>query len=164
MPTPDTSVAVAAPGAKLTAEQTFNLLVEAQEQLRQREAELAALGDKQLQARRDVLTAELQQGDNFTKRARPTVVYAGLVFIGINYVIVPAIAHLAGKPLANGFLPLPTDFWVAWGGIVATWSIGRSFEKTGASNRITRLITGNQAPAPTATSTSSPGAGDGAVG
>lgn len=161
MTTPDLAVA----GSKLTPEQTFSLLVESQELLRQREAELAALRDRQDQTKKDVLTAELQQGDAFTKRARPMVVYAGLIFIFLNYVLVPAILYAAGKTPEKEFLPLPTEFWVAWGGIVATWSIGRSFEKTGASNRITRLITGSAAPtAPSPASAPSPGGGDGAVG
>lgn len=78
----------------------------------------------ELQAKERVLVAELTQGDAFTKRARPTVVYAGLVFIAYNYCIAPSFAL--------GVLDLPTEFWVAWGGIVATWSIGRTAEKRGA--------------------------------
>ena len=40
--------------------------------------------------------------------------------------------------------PLPEEFWVAWGGIVATWAIGRSFEKTQSSNHFSRFVTGNR--------------------
>ena len=153
--------AALAPGSKLTSEQTFDLLVAAQEQLREREAELSSFQQAQDQTKRDVINAELTQDDLFTKRARPMVVYAGLLFIFLNYVLVPAISSLSGNPLKKG-LELPTDFWWAWASIVTTWSIGRSFEKTGASNRITRMITGSpQGPLPPSRA---PGANDGAVG
>lgn len=93
-----------------------------------------------LQARERILVAELQQGDTYTKRARPTVVYFGLVMIALNYFVVPLITQLAlGK--AEPF-PLPGEFWAAWGGIVGTWAIGRSFEKRGVNNQITRAVTG----------------------
>jgi hypothetical protein len=162
MSTPDPTVApafTAAPASTLTSEQAFNLLVEQQEVLRQREAQLLALQQQQDQTKNEVIKAELDQNDLFTKRARPMVVYAGLVFIFLNYVLFPAIALLhSGKQIKP--LALPEDFWWAWGGIVATWSIGRSFEKTGASNRVTRLITGSKVSA----AASVLGSNDGAVG
>jgi hypothetical protein len=104
---------------------------------------------KEMEAKSAVIVSEMQQNDNYTKRARPTVVYAGLVFIGINYVLFPVIGRLmqaAGvsgvdsSPLAN----LPPDFWIAWGGICATWSIGRTFEKRGVQNKVTSKITGSK--------------------
>ena len=85
--------------------------------------------------------AELQQGDKFTKRARPLVVYAGLAFIGINYVVVPIVALVNNVVVEP--IPLPTEFWAGWSGIVATWSIGRSLEKRGSQNRVTSAITGS---------------------
>jgi hypothetical protein len=143
MATPDSQ----ATGGPLTVDQSLNLLMAAQEELRQRDAELSALKSQQAETKRDIIQAELQQGDNFTKRARPMVVYAGLVFIFVNYVVLPPIFALAGKPLGpSGVFDLPSNFWTAWGGIVATWSIGRSFEKVGVSNRMVRMITGSSAP------------------
>jgi len=41
-------------------------------------------------------------------------------------------------------LDLPGEFWMAWGGIVATWSVGRSAEKRGTMNRLTSVITGSK--------------------
>lgn len=161
MSTPDPTVApafTAAPAPTLTPEQAFNLLVEQQQLLRQREAELHALQQQQDQTKSEVIKAELEQNDLFTKRARPMVVYAGLVFIFLNYVLFPAIAHLANREPPT--LTLPEDFWWAWGGIVATWSIGRSFEKTSSSNRVTRMITGSKVSA----AASVLGSSDGAVG
>jgi hypothetical protein len=158
MSTPDPTVAPASTAAPAhTPEHMFNSLIEQQEMLRRREAELQQQQD---QAKNEVIKAELEQNDLFTRRARPMVVYAGLVFIFLNYVLFPAIALLhSGKTIKP--LALPEDFWWAWGGIVATWSIGRSFEKTaGASSRVTRMITGSKVSA----ATSVVGANDGAVG
>lgn len=87
-----------------------------------------------------VMVAEMTQGDSYTKRARPTLVYAGLAIIFIDYIVFPAF-----------LLPpteLPAEFWLAWGGTVGVWSIGRSAEKRAASNStapssITNAITGS---------------------
>ncbi len=111
------------------------------ELLKQRDVGLIVTAQKELEARERVLVSELQQGDNYTKRARPTVVYAGLLFIFFNYSLVPTIQNLLGgniEPFA-----LPKEFWLAWGGIVGTWAIGRSAEKLGARNRAVRAITGS---------------------
>ncbi|GAB5381504.1 MAG: hypothetical protein Alis3KO_33760 [Aliiglaciecola sp.] len=115
-------------------------------QLRQvvaaRESEVEQTIRKNLEAKERILVAELAQGDAYTKRARPTVVYFGLVMIGLNYFVVPLVGLLSGSdPIP---FELPTQFWAAWGGIVATWAVGRSFEKAGAGNKITNKITGNK--------------------
>jgi len=119
--------------------QQFKLQMEALVQ--KRDSEIEQTTRIELQAKERVLVAELQQGDKFTKRARPMVVYAGLVFIGINYVVVPIVGLLNGVPVDP--IELPTEFWAGWSGIVATWSIGRSFEKRGTQNRVTSAITGS---------------------
>lgn len=95
-----------------------------------------------LQAKERILITELQQSDSYTKRARPTVVYAGLFFIFFNYSLVPAIAYLFGQVISP--LSLPAAFWAGWSGIVATWSIGRTIEKKGKQNSITGVITGTK--------------------
>ena len=106
-----------------------------------RDSEIEETLRAELGAKERVLVAELAQGDNFTKRARPSVVYAGLAFVGINYVAAPLAASMFS--VAPPVLELPTEFWAAWGGIVATWSIGRSAEKRGVSNKFTQLATGS---------------------
>mgnify|MGYP006284201893 CR=1 FL=1 len=126
-------------------EEKQQLKIEMQRLLQQRESEVEETIRTQLSAKEKILVAELQQGDSYTKRARPSVVYAGLIFIFINYVIVPAIQSIAGAPEIEPF-QLPGEFWAAWGGIVATWTIGRSAEKRGASSRLSRAITGNKKP------------------
>lgn len=121
----------------LAPEKEAEINVKLQALIQQRLADLESTARTELQAKERVLTAELQQGDNYTKRARPTVVYLGLLFIMWNYCVVPLWHQTA--------LPLPTEFWVAWGGIVGTWAIGRSAEKIkvgGTVGKIGRAITG----------------------
>lgn len=98
---------------------------------------------EELRSRERVLIAELQQDDLYTRRARPTVVYAGLVFIALDYVILPVVSSVAGIVLPT--LVLPTEFWAGWSGIVGTWVLGRSLEKRGANNGLVRAITGGKA-------------------
>ncbi len=98
---------------------------------------------------RDIMVAELAQGDTFTKRARPMVVYMGLFFIFLVHVALPILAWITltvkGSPLTNmPNLTLPTDFWWAWGGICTTWVIGRTFEKNGSSGGIVQAIMGGK--------------------
>ena len=90
----------------------------------------------------DVIQADNASGDNYTKRARPTVVYFGLVAIFLNHLVLPWAAHFAGDGVVPA-IELPVEFWVAWGGIVSVWSVGRSAEKAAVSNRLTRSITGS---------------------
>ncbi|MBJ7537175.1 3TM-type holin [Marinomonas transparens] len=122
--------------------------LQVQQLVQQRDSEVEQSLRKELESKERILVAELNQGDSYTKRARPTVVYAGLVFIGINYVVFPLIGRFAqafgvqvdATPLAD----FPVDFWAAWGGICATWSIGRSLEKRGNQAPLTRLTTGSK--------------------
>ncbi len=98
----------------------------------------------EMNAKKDIIVAELQQGDKVTKWARPSIVYMGLLFIMLDHVIFPWMAVFSQMPVPN--IHLPTDFWVAWGGICATWSIGRSSERIGINNAMTRIITGSKKP------------------
>jgi len=111
--------------------------------LQKRDSEIEETLRTELQAKERVLVAELQQGDNYTKRARPTVVYAGLLFVVVNAAFKFAGAHW-GIPLADLNSLIPNEFWLGWSGIVATWSIGRSFEKRGSRSRMTSMVTGSK--------------------
>ena len=93
-----------------------------------------------IEAHKQVLVAELNQGDAFTKRARPTVVYAGLVFILLVHVVFPMMSFFMEIDAPS--LTLPGEFWWTWGGICSVWSVGRSMEKRGVSGTVTGLITG----------------------
>ncbi|NOX34131.1 MAG: hypothetical protein GXP56_10420 [Deltaproteobacteria bacterium] len=90
----------------------------------------------------EIMKAELSQGDNYTKRARPTVVYMGLLFIFLVHVIFPMIAFF--KNAAMPTLSLPPEFWYTWGGVCSVWMIGRTMERTGAASNIIQAITGSK--------------------
>ena len=129
----------------LSGEEKQAFKLELQRTLLQRESEIEQTIRKNLEAKERILVAELQQGDNYTKRARPTVVYFGLLMIALNYFLVPAVILISGKDvIPEDFFKLPGEFWAAWGGIVATWAVGRSFEKANSSNKFSRMITGNK--------------------
>ena len=108
---------------KLAARQAMEALIQ------QREAQVEETIRTELKAKQAIIVAELNQSDNYTKRARPTVIYAGLAFITWNYCIAPAVGW--------GSFPLPQEFWIGWSGIVATYSIGRSAEKRGTRDKLT---------------------------
>lgn len=129
----------------------FNLKME--ELLQKSTSELEQSMRTELEAKERILVAELTQGDTYTKRARPTVVYAGLVFIALNYVVAPVVLWLVtqyrGYPVESfPTLTLPTDFWYAWGGVVATWSVGRTMERRGVKNNLVSIVTGSNPTAP----------------
>ena len=111
-------------------------ILEIEKVVAKRDADVESTLRTELEAKERVLVAELMQGDLFTKRARPAVVYGGLIMICFNYSIAPAV----GVPRID----LPTEFWAGWSGIVATWSIGRSVEKSGRQNKATQAITGSK--------------------
>ena len=124
----------------LSGEEKQKFKLEMEGLLQKRDSEIEETIRAELQAKERILVAELTQGDNYTKRARPTVVYAGLLFTFINYVLVPIISEIIGTRIPP--FDLPTAFWAGWSGIVATWSIGRSVEKRGIRTQLTRMITG----------------------
>jgi len=95
-----------------------------------------------IEAQRSIMVAEMQQSDAFTKRARPSLVYAGLVFIFLVHVAFPILAYLTSKTLPA--LSLPQEFWWAWSGVCGVWVLGRSAEKRGATGKLVSMITGNK--------------------
>lgn len=93
-------------------------------------------------AQRDIIVAELQQSDRYTKRARPTIMYAGLFFVLLNYVVVPIVNRVfewwliaEGRPILDVYalspMALPENFWWVWGGVCGLYVLGRSAEKGG---------------------------------
>jgi len=106
------------------------------------ETKLQEREDKLVGVQRDIIVAEMQQADSYTKRARPTIVYAGLGFIFLVNVAFPILAFFTGRPIPE--LNLPGDFWLAWGGVCSIWVIGRSAEKAGFTNTVVRSITGSK--------------------
>ena len=103
---------------------------------------LAERDEKMAESKKAVMVAELNQADRYTKRARPTIIYAGLFFIFLVHVFFPIAFVMFGKKLPE--LTLPEQFWWAWGGVCSVYAIGRSAEKGGAKNKLVGMITGNK--------------------
>ncbi|MBT9175476.1 MAG: hypothetical protein DDT22_01155 [candidate division WS2 bacterium] len=106
----------------------------------------------EMQAKRDIVVAELEQSDTFTKRARPSVVYVGLGAIVFNYCFIPFFKFVTGMiaqfwgvtiTIAPEPFDLPSEFWWAWGGVLSVYVIGRSTEKV-KGTWWSKLITGGQ--------------------
>ncbi len=88
-------------------------------------------------AKASIMVAEMNQDDNYTKRGRPTLLYAGLVFIFIVHVLIPLLSWLAvflGKPTTLPTFTLPPEFWWAWSGVCGLYVIGRTSEKQGGAS------------------------------
>jgi hypothetical protein len=128
----------------LSKEEKQEFKLEMQSRLMQMEKELEETYRTELESRADIIKNEMIQGDRFTKRARPAIIYAGLIFIFIVHILVPVIAYIAGVPGDKmPAIDLPEEFWWAWTTVVGVYGVGRSAEKMGATNRATRFITGS---------------------
>jgi len=120
---------------KMTAGEKAEAQVQIQKMIEKRDASL-------IDAQKSIIVSEMQQADNYTKRARPTLVYAGLFFIFLVHVFFPIIAFFTSKPTPS--LALPAEFWWAWSGVCGVWVIGRSAEKKGAAGKLISMITGGK--------------------
>lgn len=108
--------------------------------LQKRDSEIEQTIRAEVEASQAIMVAEMQQGDAYTKRARPTLVYFGLVVTFWNYCLMPGIGYAFGKTLP--IVALPDAFWAAWGTTVSIWSIGRSAERRGVGGPIVGKIIG----------------------
>lgn len=118
--------------------------------LQKRDQEIESTYRQEVQAKSDIMKAELTQGDNYTKRARPTVVYMGLLFVlleifGVRHLVLSNIYEDPNmlEAMLKQSDAIFTSFMFTWGGVVGVYGIGRSFEKTGKRNQITGIVTGN---------------------
>jgi hypothetical protein len=127
----------------LSKEEKQEFKMQMESKMMQFEQELQETYRTELESRAEIIKTELSQGDKFTKRARPTIIYSGLLFIFIVHVIVPIISGLNGGEIME--ITLPNEFWWAWGTVVSVYGAGRSAEKFGAANKLTNLITGSGA-------------------
>ena len=86
-----------------------------------------AIKQFEITATQNIITEELRQDDKYTKRARPTMVYAGLVAMFLNHIVLPWVSHFTGNQLPE--ITLPSEFWLAWGGVTGVYAFQRSIEK-----------------------------------
>ena len=87
---------------------------------------------KVVESQKEIMVAELQQDDLYTKRARPTVLYAGLIILLVNHVLLPWLSYFRGMTVPS--IDLPSEFWLAWGGVAGIYAFGRSREKLNKAN------------------------------
>ena len=80
----------------------------------------------------EIMVAELDQSDNYTKRARPTIVYAGLAILAINNIVLPWVTHFLGEVIPK--IDIPSEFWIAWGGVTGVYAFQRTQEKIKKAN------------------------------
>ena len=121
-----------------TDEERMAAKLKVQELLHKENEQVEMTFRRELEAKERILVAELQQSDGYTKRARPSIVYTGLLI---------ALASATSKFLGSDVDPstlVPVEFWFAWGGVTGTWVVGRTMEKRGISNGLTRKITGSK--------------------
>lgn len=124
--------------AKMTGAEKAQAQIQMQEVLDKRETAL-------IKSQKSIIVSEMQQADNYTKRARPTLVYSGLLFIFLVHVFFPIIAFFTKtEEAALPVLTLPTEFWWAWSGVCGIWVVGRSAEKRGAAGKLINMITGGK--------------------
>ncbi len=79
------------------------------------------------EATSNIIMAEVKQDDKYTKRARPTVIYVGIILIIWSYIITPILNEYLDMDIVN---EIPDFFWYSWSGIVAVYAGGRSYEKS----------------------------------
>ncbi len=120
---------------KMTDAEKATAQIQLQNMLEKRESSL-------IEAQKSIIVSEMQQGDNFTKRARPTLVYCGLLFIFLVHVAFPIATIFTEKTMPE--LTLPAEFWWAWSGVCGAWIIGRSAEKRGVTGKLVSMITGGK--------------------
>jgi hypothetical protein len=100
-----------------------------------------------MQSRERVLVAELQQGDSYTKRARPSVVYVGLGVAVLQGVVTPWIEAVL-RAFSDADFVMPGGFYAGrvlgrlggHRGHVVNWP---QHGKARRGNNVAGIITGN---------------------
>ena len=110
----------------LTKQEKLEFKVKFEEMALEQEKEIQKTIREKNKAAADIIVAEVQQDDKYTKRARPTVIYVGLVIIIWAYVMVPLLNQLWSLHINNC---IPEFFWWSWSCVVGVYAGGRSFEK-----------------------------------
>ena len=118
----------------VSGEEKQAFLLKHEELLQARASEIEQTVRQELEVTARIIEAEMSSGDTYTKRARPTIVYVGLLLA-------------AAQAVFPGKVVVPSDFWYVWGSVCGIWSIGRSAEKRGTkegsrASRIVKMVTG----------------------
>ena len=65
----------------------------------------------------------------YTKLARPSVIYFGLLLAAVNTTILPTVVFFMFNGERSIVLPVPEWFYVAWGTVATTYVFKRTAEK-----------------------------------
>ena len=110
----------------LTKQEKLEFKVKFEEMALKQEKEIQKTIREKDKAAANIIVAEARQDDKYTKRARPTVIYVGIVLIIWAYVMTPLLNQLWSLQINNS---IPEFFWYSWAGVVGVYAGGRSFEK-----------------------------------
>lgn len=126
----------------LAPDEKLKFELELQRLLAQRDTEIETTLRQQLESREKIIVAEMQTGDKVTRWARPGIVWAGLLYMGLTNVLIPAIAFFTGRGMPE--FKMDQQFWDAWTIVVSVWAGGRSLEKMGVKNPIVNAVSGGK--------------------
>lgn len=124
----------------LSPEQQLQFQLEMQKLIAARDSEIELTVRQQLESREKIIVAEMQTGDKVTRWARPGIVWAGLIFMGLTNVLIPSAGFFTGRGMPE--LRMDPHFWEAWTVVVSVWAGGRSLEKMGVKNPVAGLLGG----------------------
>ena len=112
--------------AKLEAELRANELEFKKLEL-ELEAKIADYQAREIEAAGANIRAEAQSGDKYTARARPTFLYLMYVILGWNFILLPLIQYVNGKPPLP--IDLPPDIYYLFGAGYLGYVGARGWEK-----------------------------------
>jgi len=126
-------------GLTTTKEEKLQLKNELTRIENQFSAKLLSYDETVAKAKMEIMVAELKQDDKFTKRARPWIIYGGLIALGVNHILLPWAAWIMmAVGATHAALPsivLPGEFWYAWGGAAGVYAFRRTTEKLGIQEK-----------------------------
>ncbi len=117
-----------------TGDEKHKMKMELEQVITQQLAITEASFVAEVNAKAEVMKAELLQGDNYTKRMRPTLGYLGMLFFLID-VIQQAVQIWAYGITVPVALKINPEFTIAWAGMMSIYFIGRSMEKRGTNGK-----------------------------
>jgi len=120
---------------KAAPEEKMAFQLELKKLIADRDQRNLELINAEVDAKARIMEAEIKQGDNYTKRARPTIIYMGLLLV-----LLQAAVSIFGGPK----IEIPVEFWYGWTGIVSVYSLGRTMEKRGNGSKAASMITGGK--------------------
>ena len=128
-------------------EEKEKLRIQVKKQMTEVFQEVEKTHRQEIESKANIIQAEMAQGDNFTKRARPAVVYWGMALITLCNFFVPFLVLVVrlfnGEPISDlPTIPLDESVYWAWTSVVGVWTAGRSAEKLGVRNKIVSSIVG----------------------